>query len=199
MSTIDDMDGDSTKHAVDVLLSLSMGPLLLFGMGIWILYPVDYVGRSRKFPTKFSLADFLCLFVTVQLPLSAVAWFQSRYSGSLDFYEVQWLLVALAWILGPVIWLTAASAISRAGVYHGLPRVLFMGIIVPIVYYGLVPFAVGGVACASSIINGEGASLLTSHRIYLTLAVLLGCALILAGIFTRRILAAAPQAEVVRP
>jgi len=187
------MDDQSTKSAIEVLLALSIGPLLLFGMGIWILFPVDYVGRARKYPIKFSIADFLCLFVTVQLPLSAAAWFRSSYYSGRDYHEVEWLLVGLAWLVGPLIWLTAASAISRAGIYHGLPRVAFMGVIVPVVYYGLVPFTIGGVRCISLVATGEGASLLTRNRIYLILAVLLGCGLVLAGIFTRRILASAQR------
>jgi hypothetical protein len=82
------------------------------------------------------LGDFLCLFWVVQLPLAYVYQFGGGDGGN-QFY---WLLTLTVWGVAPLAWVTVARALSKAGVAAGLHRLIFLGIVLPTVYYGLFPF-----------------------------------------------------------
>ena len=167
-----------------ILLFLAWGGLF-FGVGIWIVRPVDRAARQRRQRVRYSLTDFLCLFVIVQAPLTAMAWL--RANAYISDGEPVWLFAAMAWILGPLIWWTATRAISRAGVYHGWPRVVFMGLVVPTVYFGLMVLFAFVIELWAVLASDGELEFVPSARSALTLTVLLGCALWVAGIVTRQI------------
>jgi hypothetical protein len=100
-----------------------------------ILRPVDLAAKERNLPFRFSMGDFLCLFWVVQLPLAFVYQIQGRETE--PFY---WVLMAAVWAVAPLVWVTCARALSKAGVSAGKHRFIFLGIVVPTVYYGLFPF-----------------------------------------------------------
>jgi hypothetical protein len=100
-----------------------------------ILRPVDRAARERNLPFRFSMGDFLCLFWVVQLPLAFVYRVEGRETE--PFY---WILTLVVWAVAPVVWITCARALSKAGVSEGKHRFIFLGIVVPTVYYGLFPF-----------------------------------------------------------
>ena len=39
----------------------------------WVFGPLDRAAKNRKYPIQFSLADFLCLFVEIQLAFAGPA------------------------------------------------------------------------------------------------------------------------------
>jgi hypothetical protein len=43
-------------------------------------------------------------------------------------------------MIGPLTWITCARTLSKAGVVKSLHRLMFMGFVMPVVYYGLFPF-----------------------------------------------------------
>jgi hypothetical protein len=100
-----------------------------------ILRPIDQAAQERNLPFRFSMGDFLCLFWVVQLPLAYVYHYGDRETES--FY---WILTVMVWGVAPFVWYTCARALSKAGVSAGKHRFIFLGIVVPTVYYGLFPF-----------------------------------------------------------
>jgi hypothetical protein len=47
--------------------------------------------------------------------------------------------MAAVWGVAPLAWVTVARALSKAGVGGGVHRVIFLGVVLPTVYYGLFP------------------------------------------------------------
>lgn len=104
-------------------------------VGWWIVGPIDRAAKSRQAPVRFSLADFLCLFVAIQLPLAAIRAFVGDTEAR--FF---WLLTIATWIVAPIIWLACARTLSKAGISSGRDRLVFMGLVLPVVYYFIFPF-----------------------------------------------------------
>jgi hypothetical protein len=112
--------------------------LVIAWIGKWILGPIDRAAKHRQAPARVSIGDLLCLFVVVQLPLTAV----SQLRGSQDTETHFWMFTILAWVVAPIIWIACALALSRAGITSGKHRFAFMALVLPVVYYGLIPFMV---------------------------------------------------------
>jgi hypothetical protein len=147
-------------------------------IGKWILGPIDAAARARQAPIRYSIADFLCLFVIIQIPLAAA--FQFSDEEAREYY---WLFTAVTWIAAPVIWVTATRALSKAGISGGVHRLIFMGVIIPLAYYGLIPFVVMPSIGLSQIIKGT--NILTQHGWLVALWFVLGILLYLSGRYTK--------------
>jgi hypothetical protein len=104
-----------------------------------ILAPIDRAAKFRKAPVRFSIGDFLCLFLAIQIPLAAVHGFLGP-----ETMEAYWAFTLITWLVAPVIWYFGGQTLSRAQVTTGSHRFVFLGLIMPLVYYGLVPFTVLG-------------------------------------------------------
>jgi hypothetical protein len=130
---------------------LSIGAIVLVGIALtvapitWIarqiLAPIDRAAKFRKAPVRFSIGDFLCLFLAIQIPLAAVHRFWNE-----DSMEAYWTFTIITWLVAPVIWYAGARTLSKAQVTRNSHRFIFLGLIMPLVYYGLVPFTVIGLA-----------------------------------------------------
>jgi hypothetical protein len=114
-------------------LATLFGPLAC--VAIWILAPIDRAAKSREAPVRFSIGDFLCLFVMIQVPLAGV--YQLNNTENSDSL---WFATLVAWTLGIVIWYAGARTLSKAGVYHSGHRFVYLGLILPAAYYGLLPY-----------------------------------------------------------
>jgi hypothetical protein len=114
-------------------LATLFGPLAC--IAIWILAPIDRVAKSRKAPVRFSIGDFLCLFVMIQVPLAGVYQLNNDDNSS-----SLWIATLAAWTLGVVIWYAGARTLSKAGVCRSGHRFVYLGLILPVVYYGLLPY-----------------------------------------------------------
>jgi hypothetical protein len=111
------------------------GPVVFIAR--WILTPIDRAAKSRQAPARFSIADFLCLFIIIQVPLAAI----NRLGGAEMEFDL-WLLVIAAWVVGSLIWHVGARTLSKAGVAKNGHRFLYLGVILPLVYYGLLPYTI---------------------------------------------------------
>jgi hypothetical protein len=109
-------------------------PLVVIGR--WILAPIDRAAKSREAPVRFSISDFLCLFLAIQIPLAAIYRFTDY-----DDHRPYWMFFAITWLIGPLVWYCCARTLSKAGVMKGSHRFVFMGLVMPLVYYGFLPFA----------------------------------------------------------
>jgi hypothetical protein len=88
--------------------------------------------------------------------------------------------------MAPVIWFACARALLKAGVTKAQHRFVFLGVIMPIVYYGLVPFVFLTVAGLVALANTDAAELLPNKWLVLAWFALV-CAFYVSGLFTRLI------------
>jgi hypothetical protein len=119
---------------------------------VWIarrvLSPIDQAAKFRKAAVRFSLGDFLCLFLAIQIPLAAVHRFWDE-----DTMEAYWVFTIITWLVAPVIWFAGARALSKAQVSTSSHRFVFLGLVMPLVYYGLIPFTVLGLSFLSPLVG----------------------------------------------
>jgi hypothetical protein len=166
---------------VVAILAFIVGPLM------WtvhrILRPVDRAARARNLPFRFSLGDFLCLFWIVQLPLTFVYRFGDNRRGNDEADQFYWILLATVWGVAPLAWYTVARALSKAGVDVLLYRMVFLGIVLPTVYYGLFPFI--GMSIAMMIgVSEKGLAYFLEYRLLATLWFVLALSLIACGFYS---------------
>jgi hypothetical protein len=168
------------------LLGIPLAIILIIAPIAWTvrrtLRPVDQAAKQGNEPFRFMVGDFLCLFWVIQLPLVAVA--------EIDATETPiyfWQFFALVWVLAPIVWVTCARALTKAGISGGLRRWIYLALIVPTVYYGLFPFI-----WLSMLLIGS-----TFFHIPITIVpmravvpwwITIGIALIAAGIYTPRMI-----------
>ena len=174
-------------HAPPAIYSLIAG-LLMCVLAIigpstfivrWILAPIDRAAKFRKAPARFSIGDFFCLFLAIQIPLAIIYRFVD--SDESQFY---WLFTIATWIVGPVMWVTGARTLSKAGIESSGQRFVFLGLIMPIVYYGLLPFTILGIRIAFILCGAENLSQFT-FSVFATWGALAGL-LALSAMFTAR-------------
>lgn len=126
-----------------VLGAVCLGIIAIFGPTVfvarWILTPIDRAAKSREAPVRFSIGDFFCLFILIQIPLAAIFRLQDG-TGDSDVNGGLWFLTAVLWGVGTVIWYAGARTLSKAGVATSGHRFVYLGLILPLVYYGLVPY-----------------------------------------------------------
>src|SRR5215212_5775602 len=133
------MSNFSTLLTVIKLLAIVVaGILLAVAPATWIarliLSPIDRAAKFRRAPVRFSIGDFLCLFLAIQIPLAAV----HRYLNE-ETMEAYWIFTIITWFVAHVIWYVGARTLSKAQVTASAPRFVFLGLIMPLVYYGLIP------------------------------------------------------------
>jgi hypothetical protein len=163
---------------VIALLILAGLVTAIYGFGRWILGPIDRAAKGRRAAARVSIGDFLCLFVAIQIPFTLATRLRSEETES--FF---WFFAVLSWIVAPVIWISCAATLSRAGITSGKHRLAFMGLVLPIVYYGLAPFVFLGIMSASMILTGNG------HEIWAYWGLMIawvatGIALVCCGLYT---------------
>jgi hypothetical protein len=120
-------------------IALALAPLIWIARRI--LSPIDRAAKFRQAPVRFSLGDFLCLFLAIQIPLAAVY----RFMGEATI-GAYWTFTVITWLVAPVIWYAGARTLSKAQVTTNAHRFVFLGLIMPLVYYGLVPFTLLGLS-----------------------------------------------------
>lgn len=148
-------------------------------IGRWILGPIDRAAALREAPARFSIGDFLCLFLVVQIPLAAI------YQTADDDWRVPfWILTILTWIVAPLIWFAAAGALSKAGVTSSKHRFVFLSLLVPIAYYALIPFAILSAIGAFNLFRGQ-IHVFVEHSFLLLLWIGAAILFYLSGLYTR--------------
>jgi hypothetical protein len=180
---------------IDIFAFTSVWIGIIMAVGLWIVWPIERIARRVRRPVRFSIADFLCLFISIQVPLGFTVWYNAEI---LDFALVDQedqlafvrIVAGIFFILGILIWWGGVRAISFCGIYDSPRRMLFLGVIVPTVYYGLLPFALSVIACVMAISNGDVHDLLTNRRWAGAVTVFVGCALLVCGVLVRKIVLA---------
>jgi hypothetical protein len=139
-------------YAVRILVAAIVGIPLTLAPLIWIarriLSPIDRAAKFREAPVRFSIGDFLCLFLAIQIPLAAVYQFMGETT-----IQAYWTFTIVTWLVAPVIWFAGARALSKAQVTTSSHRFVFLGLIMPLVYYGLVPFTLLGFAFLGPLVS----------------------------------------------
>src|SRR6476661_7003679 len=126
----------------------ALAVLPIFLIARQILAPIDRAAKFRKAPVRFSIGDFMCLFLAIQMPLAGA----HRFLGQ-DTMEAYWTFTIVTWLVAPVIWYAGARTLSKAQVTTNSHRFVFLGLIMPLVYYGLVPFTVLGFTFLSPLVG----------------------------------------------
>jgi hypothetical protein len=114
---------------------LAGGVLLLLIVGgsfAWVLGPLERAARTRRGAIQFSLADFLCLFVLVQLPLGAVHGLTSHASERSAVLGFDLLAAGIA-VVG---WLAGIQLLSNAGIRAPWHRFIALAVVMPITIFG---------------------------------------------------------------
>src|SRR3990172_12694922 len=57
---------------VIALIVLAIGPTVVWKVGFWIARPLDLAAKNRRHPTQFTIVDFFCLFVLIQVPTALI-------------------------------------------------------------------------------------------------------------------------------
>jgi hypothetical protein len=115
----------------------------------WTLGPLDRAAKDRRYPIQFSLADLLCLFVLVQLPIGAVHCVPHGQGVRGVMVVVDVVLAAVA----AVVWWTGVRTLSRAGIHVVWQRCLLLSVVLPSAVVGSfagVGLPAAAIACFSS-------------------------------------------------
>ena len=159
----------------------------------WVLGPLDRAAKNRRYPIQFTLADFLCLFVQIQLLLAWPAAFFQTMEDKSAFVGIAIGVVALTLL----VWWTGVHTLSRAGIHNTLGRALTLTIGIPFGYAGSLAIPAIGLTTLAMLFEPVSP---WRHRPDYPMAALLflaEAAIILAvvglGFLTRRILASAGE------
>jgi hypothetical protein len=169
-----------------VLVGIALAVAPIFWIARLILAPIDRAAKFRKAPVRFSIGDFLCLFLAIQIPPAGA----HRFLGQ-DTMEAYWTFTIVTWFVAPVIWYAGARTLSKAQVATNSHRFVFLGLIMPLVYYGLVPFTVLGFIFLSPLVGQTD----LPFRLLLSVWFFLAILFYLSGRFVRWMLQQVPSNE----
>jgi hypothetical protein len=156
----------------------------------WVLAPLSRAAKSRQGIFQFSLADFLCLFVLIQLPFGAVYGMANEYSKREVVVGFSLLIAAVA----VVAWLAGVQLLSKANIRVPWHRGVALGVVMPITVFG--NFALIGMPIAAMSALDSGRS---SQAFWLFVAeTLVAGAVYACGRFTRMIVACAENKKETR-
>jgi hypothetical protein len=153
----------------------------------WVLGPLDRAARNRQFPIQFGLADLLCLFILIQLPVGILHWTladvlkEGIVAGDI-----------LLGIAAGSIWWVCWHTMSRAGIQVVWQRCVVLALVLPGGYVGSIALAV---------LPFVAGALFMSHRstiawLVLLVEILLPGVLYYFGCFTRKIVATSRNSDV---
>ncbi len=125
----------------------------------WVLGPLDRAAKNRRYPIQFTLADFLCLFVQIQLLLAWPATLFQTTEDKSAFIGIAIGVVALTLL----VWWTGVHTLSRAGIHNTLGRALTLTIGIPFGYAGSLAIPAIGLTTLAMLFDGQ--PLATSPRL----------------------------------
>jgi len=101
----------------------------------WVFGPIVRAGKERRLPPQYSITDFLCLFLLIQLPMALIhGYLQPAQSGFLPggATGVVWLLDGYAWLACGALWWGSVRGLSRAGIRNPWSRICFLVVVLPV-------------------------------------------------------------------
>jgi hypothetical protein len=176
------------------LLALIGGLATLVGGGAavwaslnWVLGPLDRAAKNRQSPIQFGLADLLCLFVLIQLPVGILHWTLA------DVLREGIVMVdILLGIVAGLVWWVCWHTMSRAGIEVVWQRCLVLAIVLPGGYVGSVALMVLPFAAGALFMSDHAAIAWWLLLVEVVLPAILYC----FGRFTRAIVAESRDNEV---
>jgi hypothetical protein len=158
-----------------------------WGCLYWMLGPLDREAKKRRFPSQFSLADLLSLFVLVQVPIGGVKWATATE-------EFQAPAVVISIVLGAiaiVIWWVCVQTLSRAGVHIVWQRCVVLLVVLPVGYVGTIAVLVVPAVAVGCLVDGHS---LYAEGLVLAEAIVV-CIIYVLGRVSRRIVALANERQ----
>jgi hypothetical protein len=153
----------------------------------WVLGPLDRAAKNRQFPIQFGLADLLCLFVLIQLPVGILNW-------TLADDLKQGIVAAdiLVGIAAGSVWWVCWHTMSRAGIQVVWQRCVVLALVLPGGYVGSIALAVLPFAAVALFMSDRP----TIAWWLLLVEIVLPAILYYFGRFTRTIVAASKDNDV---
>jgi hypothetical protein len=105
--------------------------------GAGVLRPLDQAAKKSKLPLQFTLGDFFCLFLLIQLPTGLLHFWLSP----LEDPEI-WVFDGLAWVCCGLMWWVSVRTLSRAGIRNPWHRGVFLVLVLPVAYFGSIVSAI---------------------------------------------------------
>ncbi len=170
-------------------LAIAGGAVLFAALGClnWVLRPLDRAAKNRPFAIQFSLADLLCLFVLVQLPLGVVHSVLHWVPRGGEVHVGVLVVDLVVGLLAASVWWAYVRTLSRAGIHVVWHRCVALTIALPAAFLGSIAMTLLPVLAVGLLIGRE-----TSAGLWMLLAmVAVGGVLYGLGRFTRAIVAAA--------
>ena len=172
-----------------------LGFFSAWGAAQWALGPLDRAAKNRRYPIQFSLADFLCLFVQVELALAGPAMlFRASEETRRDTrqYFVLCVVCAVIMMLVLLIWWTGVRTLSRAGVHGAIGRTAALTIVIPFGYAAAYAIPIVAFMIIGSMTDGRPNGLPQTSLLLLVEIALVVFVFVL-GLLTRRILSTADR------
>ena len=133
---------------------LGIGAFALWASLQWVLGPLDRAAKNRQFPIQFGLADLLCLFVLVQLPVGIVHWVARSSEGQIVESGVVTLDCAFV-VAAVVVWWNCVRTLSRAGIHVVWRRCIVLTVALPGAIVGSVAATCLPVASVAAMLEGH--------------------------------------------
>jgi len=178
-------------HCCATVLVLVVVVSVGWAVGNWVLGPIVRAGRVRRLPPQYSITDFLCLFLLIQMPMALIHGYlqpaQSDFLRGGDDRAYVWLLDGYVWLACGAMWWGSVRALSRAGIRNPWSRGYFLLVVLPVTLVGT------GVCCCTPfwilfVLFGADAP---NSAWFVLGAVAALVAVLHSGLYTRRIVAAA--------
>jgi hypothetical protein len=112
---------------------IALAVFVIWWSAVWVLGPLDQAAKNRWHPVQFSLADFLCLFILVDLPMGGIHCFVPQGDREMGGVIAADVLVAL---LAALVWWTGVRTLSRAGIHGTWRRGFVLAVVIPAGYAG---------------------------------------------------------------
>ena len=101
-------------------------------MIVYLLGPLDNAAKHRRCAVQFSLADFLAIFILLQVLLGCVHYVAGP--AELRPSEIEITIDVLAAMLVAALWWTTIRTLSKAGIHKMRTRLLLLLVVIPLSY-----------------------------------------------------------------
>ncbi len=179
--------GNVDMTCVVAPIGILVVPCCIYSVARWVLRPIDEAGKRLKLPMQFTLADFLCLFFILQMPM---AFIHGELFGEKPPLGVLIVLDVLVWFACGSMWWVSVRTLSRAGIHNLWHRALFLTLVIPASIAGAIMIPVLTIAVACTVLLEPASRLEPSMALAMASDAGLIAAVYVAGRFTRRIVAA---------
>ncbi len=116
-----------------VLGGIALTVIVIWRSAGWVLGPLDRAAKNRWYPVQFSLADFLCLFILVDLSLGGIHSCVPKGDGVMGGAIA---VDAVVVVLAALVWWTGVRTLSRAGIHGTWRRGFVLVVVIPVGYAG---------------------------------------------------------------